>query len=306
MCAHSQAASIKEKARILHPARDAAKRFIVEFSFFCDESYDPPKTKRLKGSPPLEPKCYVVGGFIGDQRTWEKVEGRWDRKNKRVGVPRYHAAHLNAATWEFDGWGKTRRLRYSKGMLRILKDQKKKLHGISCGLYVDDYRRIISADGQRKMGHPYLVCFKECIATIAQHMEYGGFAPEDTFSVVLDQNEHQIEAVDFFYKLKKSNFPYRHRLETCTPGLATKYIGLQAADFVAYETFRLMQSIRNEIAQIRHALNVMFNTTGFMGHLYGEDALKKIAPLVDAAKCKANGYVGIPQYEWEPIDITSI
>jgi hypothetical protein len=241
----------------------------------------------------------VVGGFIGDQRTWEKVEKRWRNKNKRVGVSRYHAAHLNAATYEFDCWGKTRRLRYSKGMLKILKDQKRKLHGMSCGLFVDEYRRIISAEGQKKMGHPYLVCFKACVATIAQHMDHGGFAADDTFSVVLDRNEFEVDAVRILYAIKDDPaFPHRHRLETCTPGESEKFIGLQPADFVAYETFRLMQGTRNGITEIRHALNGMLGTTGFMSHLYGKEALEAIKPLADAATCKADYYIAIPYYGW--------
>ncbi len=289
---------IEQRAGLLHPARKPSQRFIVELRFFCDESYDPPKAKSIKGAPPLEPKCYVVGGFISDQRTWEKVERRWVSKNKRVHVARFHAAHLNAATWEYDGWKKGRRLRYSKDMLRILKDQKRRLHGISCGMFVDAYRRIISPEGQVKMGHPYLVCFKTCIATIALHMDHGGFAPDDTFSVVLDRNDLDIEAVRLFYAMKDDpNFIHRHRLETCTPGDSEKYIGLQPADFLAYETFRLMQGKRNGATQIREALNTMFGTTGFWGKQFGDETLEAAKPGIEAMNCLPGGAVIIPNYD---------
>jgi hypothetical protein len=180
----------------------------VNFWFFCDESFDPPKTKAPKGSPPLEPTCYVVGGFISDYKSWEKIGRRWQRKNERVGVARFHAAHLNAATWEFDGWRKWRRLRYSRGILRILKQQGRRLHGMACGMWFDSYRKAMSPEGQIKLGHPYLVCFKTIVVAIAQHMEFGGYAPEDTFSVVLDQNKLQDDAIDGFYAIKHdAGFP---------------------------------------------------------------------------------------------------
>jgi hypothetical protein len=275
----------------------------VEFRFFSDESYDPPKTKRIKGAPPSEPMCYIVGGFIADQRTWEKIEKGWVNKNKRVGVPRYHAAHLNAGTWEFDGWSKGRRLRYSKDLLRILKRQKARLHGLSCGIFVDAYRRIISSEGQEKMGHPYLVCLKTCIATLALHMEYGGFAPEDTFSVVIDRSPLETDAVRTFYAMKDDpNFAYRHRLEACIFGASETLAGLQVADFIAYESFRLMQGKRNGVAEMRRALNGMLDSTGFLGYMFDDETLERNKDGVEATPCKPGGCVILPTYEWERRD----
>jgi hypothetical protein len=184
-------------------------------------------------------------------------------------------------------------------MLQILKDQKRRLHGLSCGVFVDAYRRIISREGQIKMGHPYLVCFKTCIATIAQHMDFGGFQPEDKFSVVIDQNELDIAAMTAFYQMKDNpKFRHSHRLQDCIPGSAESFVGLQAADFIAYETFRLMQGKRVGIMQIRHALNTMFSTTGFLGNQFSDDVFERIKDDVDAMVCEPNGFVIVPPYEW--------
>jgi len=292
--------SIREWAGIVHSSPRPAKRFIVEFRFYCDESYDSPKAKAAKGSAPLEPKCYIVGGFIGNQPTWEKVERRWADKNRRVHVPRYHASHLNAGTWEFDGWSKSRRLKYSKGILRILKQEGQRLHGMACGIHVDAYRRVISPDGQVKMGHPYLVCFNTLVAAIATHLEYGGFAPEDTFSVILDRNPCDMEAVAAFYSMKDDpGFPFRHRLEGCMPRDSEKAIGLQAADYVAYETFRLMQDKRKGVTEMRHVLNTMLGTTGFYACMFDEKTLENNKKSVEAATSNPGRCVIIPAYEWD-------
>lgn len=167
---------IREMAGVLHPSRKPSRRFIVVFKFYCDERYDPPRVRASKGAHALESKKLCGGRFFADQKTWERVERRWDSKNERVNVPRFHAAHLNTTTWAYDGWSDSRKIRYSRVMLRILKQQNRKLHGISCGVNVEDYRRIISPAGQVKMGHPDLVCFKSVIVTIAGQMDYVGFA----------------------------------------------------------------------------------------------------------------------------------
>jgi hypothetical protein len=286
---------IREFAGVVHSARDPRRRYLLIFKFFCDESYDSPKEKRPKGAAPLEPKSYVVGGFFGDQRTWEKVERRWKSRNDRKGIARFHAAHLNAGTWEYDGWTKRQRKNYSRGMLQVLKDQRKHLHGVSCGLFVDEYRRIISPEGQIKMGHPYLVCFKTVVAVIAKEMDEAGYPPEDRFAVILDRGDFEMDAVRTFYSMKDSpRFKYRHRLESCTPGATETFIGLQPADFVAYETFRLMNGRRKGNTEMRKALAAMLGTTGFLGYQFGEKSLKGIKDDVEVMDCVPGGFVVFP------------
>jgi hypothetical protein len=290
---------VKELAGAIHSCRVPSRRFIVVFRFYCDESHDNPKVKKS------EPKSYVVGGLFGDERTFdEKVEPRWLAKNRRAKVARYHAAHLNARTWEYEGWKPEQALRYSKRILAVLKDQNHKLHGFGCGMHVDEYRRIINQDGQRKMGHPYLVCFKSVIAMVAQQMDYARYRREDTFAVILDQNKDRVdgrrldaEAVRIFYEMKDNpKCSYRHRLESCTPEDSEKLICLQPADFVAYELFRLMHGKRNGAQEMRAALDSMLGSTGFMFEMFGEESLMRLKGDIEKTVCGPNELVVIPKY----------
>jgi hypothetical protein len=268
----------------------------VVFRFYCDESHDSPKSKGT------EPKSYVVGGFFGDQQTFEKVERRWSAKNRRAKVERYHAATLNARTCEYKGWLPEQALRYSKRILQVLKDQRRKLHGFGCGIHVDDYRRIISPIGQQKMGHPYLVCFKTVVAMVAAEMDRARFRSEDTFAVILDQNKDEVngrrldaEASRIFYEMKDNPaFQHRHRLETCTPACSEKVICLQPADFVAYELFRLMHGKRNDTGTIRASLNSVLGTTRFMFEMFADETLTRLKDSIENAACGMNNLVVIP------------
>jgi len=236
-----------------------------------------------------------VGGFISDPEAWAKIEAPWKRKNRLEGVDRYHAAHLNAATYEYDGWSATRRKRYNQEMLTILKNRGRRLQGMSCGMHVDAYRKVISREGQAKMGHPYLVCFKTLLATVAKQMDEGGFAPEDQVAVIVDRGDWELDAVRVFYGMKDDiGFLYRHRLATCTPGGAETFIGLQPADFVAYETFRLMHDKRQGPKQMRAALRNMLGTTRFFGYLLDEAVFESMKDGVDAAQCIPDGLVIVP------------
>jgi hypothetical protein len=287
---------IAQLGRIVHHAAHANRRHLLLFRLYCDESHDSPKQKGI------EPRSYVVGGFFGTEPNWTNVERRWSNKNQRVHVARYHASHLNAGTYEYNGWNKQRRLRYSKDMLQILKDQRRKLHGFGYGLYVDEYRQIVSPSGQKKMGHPYLICFKSMIASVARQMDDGHFPLEDTFAVILDQKKDEVdgrrldaEATRIFYGMKDNpKFAYRHRLETCTPADSNKVVCLQTADFVAYEICRLMHGERSGTDKVRDALNSMLGTTNFMCEMFNAIALERIRDGVEATQCEDNGLVVVP------------
>jgi hypothetical protein len=288
---------IREIAGALHQAKVPSEKIMAIFKFFCDESHDSTNQKRKPGDPPFEPKSYIVSGFLADETVWNKVEREWKRRNDLEGVPRFHAAHLNAGTWEYDGWTKRRRVTYSKDILKVLKAQRKKLHGFSVGMFVDDYRRIISPTGQVKMGHPYLACFKSAIAAVAEQMDYARYPPTDRFAAIIDRGEMESEAVRTFYQMKDNpKFKHGHRLATCTSGSAEDFIGLQPADFVAYETFRLMHDKRNGATQMRAALSNMLGTTGFLGYVFAEKSLNRIKDDVDAMPSEPNGFVVIPPY----------
>ncbi|MGC2163596.1 MAG: DUF3800 domain-containing protein [Silvibacterium sp.] len=268
------------------------------FRFFCDESHDSTNQKRRPGDPPFEPRSFVVGGMFGDQDSWSKVERSWARKNRTEGIARFHAAHLNAGTWEFDGWSKARRVAYSKEMLRILKRPGKRLHGISIGLFVDEYRKVISPEGQVKLGHPYLVCFKTAMTTLASQMDYGEFHLDDQVAVIIDQSEFESEALRLFYSMKDDpNFKHRHRLASCAAGSAEESIGLQVADFVAYEAFRLMHGKRTQADfDMRPPMRAVLGTIGFLGLAFGTETFTRIKDDVDRRPSVPNGFFIVPPY----------
>jgi hypothetical protein len=245
---------------------------VAVFRFFCDESYDSdPKTGTGMpfytpgiAKPSYVPRIFVVAGFFCNELQWNDVEARWRTENIRAGVKRYHGAHVNARTGEFDGWSKEQQIEYSKNLTAILLDQGRCLHAISCAMWSSDYYRIIDEEGRRKLGIPYIACFKSCIALIAQEMEIRGFPSEDKFAVILDPNEWEDQAIEVFYKMKDTaEWPYRHRLATCAPGSTEGFVPLESADLIAYETFRLIYYGATG-DKIRKVLRSMFSTMDFL------------------------------------------
>jgi hypothetical protein len=119
-----------------------------------------------------------------------------------------------------------------------------------------------------------------------------GFPPEDQFTVILDRNDLQAEAVRIFYDLKDDpGFKYRARLAGCMPAATEDLTALQPADFIAYETFRLLHDKRYGGEKIRYVLQSMFDTNGFTGYYFGADTFTRMKEPMESAACRPNGFV---------------
>ena len=137
--------------------------------FFADESYDSDPqcgtgmafydANRKKSV--FIPRTYVVAGFLSDEGIWEKVEERWKAENARAGVKHYHATEVNAYAGEFQDWSKKQSVQYSKNLVAILKEQGRRLHAISCALWANDYYKLISVEGRRKIRLPLHRVFQD-------------------------------------------------------------------------------------------------------------------------------------------------
>jgi hypothetical protein len=257
--------------------------------FYCDESADAPQHK---------PKNYCVAGLLGEERTFAKLERAWVRINTKVGVKRYHASPLNARDGEFSGWTSERSIEYSKRLLDVLKKRGPGLQVTSMGIHADAYRNIFSEGAQDRFGHPYIACFKGCLAMIALQMSN---LPADwKFSVIFERNKELNEAiVRSFYLLKEMDSDIGPRMGTCTPGQWDENIALQAADLVAYESMRLLKNKRKDQVKMRHAFKSLTGVSGFRGYYLDKDMLENMREAAEAATCLPGGWFPISR-QWYP------
>ncbi len=256
---------------------------MVMLWLYCDESYD---------SKAKNPKTFVIAGFMAEEAIWNKIEHSFERKNERVGVQRFHASHLNARDYEFKGWTAQRSKRYVKDLLAILARSRKQLIAVAFSLFADEYRRIIPQEGREKFGEPYVVCFKMLVANIAKLMDDRGFPSDYRFSIILDRNKFNSQAVKTFFAMKEHpDNKRRHRFGTCAPGCWEEFTALQPADLIAYETFRLLQNKRQGVERVRKAIEKMVPYNSFSSKFIGAPFFEEIKPILEASKCGPNGFL---------------
>lgn len=282
---------LREIARIIHPYPES-QRHILVFSIHCDLSYDGNPQGNVKGKPHV-PITYVFAGFFSEASVWERIECRWTAINKAYGVRRFHAAHLNRKTHEYAGWSDATKISYSREMLAVINEQGSKMYAVSCGMLADDYRSVISVEGRRKMGSPYLACFNSCIALVAKMMD--GFPENDRIAVLIDPDDGYLEAIASFYKMKGNpRFQYRSRLATCTPVFMEEVVCMQTADLVAYEVFKRLHGTRSSLTAIRSPLQSLMTHNIVSERYFSALSLNKLKEQIESTPAGDGELVIIP------------
>jgi hypothetical protein len=261
-------------------------------------SYDGNPEDNAKGKP-HQPSTYVFGGFFSSPITWGIIEKKWDAINKEYSVLRFHGAHLNSKTYEYQGWDDSKKIAYSKALLDAVHEQGNRMYGVTCGIFADEYRTIISDEGRRKMGSPYLACFNSCVARVARMMDEpgpGNIRPEDKFAVLIDQDDECFEAVRSFYRIKDNEAcPYRHRLATCAPLKMEECVGMQPADLIAYEAFKRLHAQRKTKGEIRHVLKSLMAANVVNECYLGSATLGKMKDQIESTPSGEGQLIIIPQ-----------
>jgi hypothetical protein len=234
------------------------------FHFYCDESYDTDSvTKELN--------CLTISGFLSDEETWSEVEEAWTRVNRRYGVSCFHASDANGRRGEYQGWDENKRNVYMAELLHVINAQGKRMVAYNCGIRARQYRRILSEDARKRMGEPWMVCFKACVAMIAKHMET--LPDDDRVQVCVERGSgFDTRAVRRLDWMKHHvQFAYGFRLTSCRYANPEQVVPLQVADLMAYEYFRRLKD-SGSIREMRRPLKLIrqYNhyEEGYMGRKY--------------------------------------
>lgn len=253
------------------------------FRFCCDESHEGRQCS----------ECCTISGFFSDHLTWKEVEERFAEINHRYHVQRFHAQPLNRRSGEYTGWSKNAADSYSAELLQVVNEQGKRMRAYNCGMRCDEYKTVVSESGRGKLGHPWMVCFNSCVAMIAKDMET--LPAGDVFEVIVECGSGFDEkAVETFERLKVNpRFPYRHRLEFCTPMTPGQCVGLQVADLMAYEYFKRLNSRSND-SRMRPPYDLIRRNNAFEEGFFGSRTLTALSEGIENAVCGSGELIVIP------------
>jgi hypothetical protein len=252
---NSRPISTDQLAWLVTP-RTSLEKLIVFLAAYLDESSDAKKETFIG-----------VGGLLASQAHWLRFEHLWgpvDKALRERGAV-YHTTDLESTGGDFKGWDHQECKGYIRKMVESIVDPY--LLGCNSSVDVQAFRRIFPHDKDDAM---YFLCFQSCIVQMAEWGEELG----EPVAFVFDDRPDLIARASRLYTRMKSEVDWdnRSRLGTLSFSSRSLYLGLQAADLIAYEAYKLLD-YSPKSGRIRGSIQSISKTGRLQGRYWDEERL---------------------------------
>jgi hypothetical protein len=188
----------------------------------------------------------VVGGWIASDLEWDRLEASWqkriDHENSRSTpeqkITRFHATEMNCKTGEFKHWDRRRCAQLSGKLINIL--ARRKMGAVATGCNMEAIQQVWPNGEEKTLKRrTYVLCMKQMMVDIAHIMEE--FFPGDRVLLVHDHGSWDDAALEGYnLMIDEPEWKRGHVFEgiVSQSGKDPSAVGLQAADMIAYETFK--------------------------------------------------------------------
>jgi hypothetical protein len=196
-------------------------------------------------------ELFVVGGCIATADQWCAFYPRWQKALDDNGLTHFHAADCAGGHGEFEEWKPLRRAKFHSHMAAIVRESVHRMVGRA--VIVEDYRRILAEEPDfLKQGHQELEMtgkLRELHFVLRTSIEYAALKAdipdgEQTAVIFEDGTKHLTAALDYCRALKEKAGWAKGKFSTVGSAAKLDLLPLQAADCVAYETFRRLTEIK--------------------------------------------------------------
>lgn len=217
---------IGEMCEIVFPPDETGYLAVIRGYF--DESY---KDRRV----------YTIGGYVGRDRDWRPVAHNWRNRRLRDGIQCFHAADCEDGREEFEKLKKEERIALKIDLIHAVLAEKS-LGGFGSAVIIEDFYKVRESSDRAKevLGpSPYFLCFQTILGDICAELDEQGFSPALSLACIFEeQEEFSGRAKKLYDDFKRVNPSFRPRLGTLTYASKGKFVPLEIADNLAYETMK--------------------------------------------------------------------
>jgi hypothetical protein len=195
---------------------------------YFDESY---KDKRV----------YAIGGYVARDRDWKSACRYWRNRRLKDHIQCFHATDCESGYGEFESLSKETRTQLKTDLIQIVDDHEN-LGGFGSAVIIDDFVKVReSSDRAKKVlgPSPYFLCFQTLLSSVSGEIEKQAARPGIRVAYIFeDQEEFSGRAKGLYNQFKKINPTYSERLGTLVYASKHRFVQLEMADNLAYETMK--------------------------------------------------------------------
>jgi hypothetical protein len=184
--------------------------------------------------------AYAVAGLIGSEEQWLGLELLWEDRTADL----KNAFHMNECETfhgEFEGWDVSKKQSLITDLTGIIRDSK--LYGFGSSVDIPTFHSVFPDEPKDAL---YFLCFRHVIC----QMSFWGTEAGQRVAFVFDrQQEFAQRAHRLFDRLRKSPAKFGASLGSLAFEDRRKFVALQAADLVAYETFKIQHHTEHDTAR---------------------------------------------------------
>jgi hypothetical protein len=181
---------------------------------------------------------FVLAGYLAPVREWDRFVKKWQSVLCKYGIDVFHASDCNSNRGEFERFKGNKELRddFVKELLATISTRRRIL-ALNLGVVVTDFPDTAHRQVRAGAGHAYYVCMKGMMAAI--HLVMNQFSPHEKVSLIFDrQDQFRRTALERFNEIVGENWDGKDRFANIIFGSAKDYIPLQAADALAFDSYR--------------------------------------------------------------------
>jgi hypothetical protein len=268
---------------------------------FGDESHDARRRRVLS-----------LAGLLAPREAWARFWISWGEVIELAGITTFHAADCENTRGEFARWTRTQVEGLQRTLIQLITDPAYGILGYSCSLDLGHYNRlrprlrafrrfptVIAKLGiSGSLEDPYFILFQHLVERVAKEQYVTELPADERVGFAFDRHHLEARAKTVYHAMQHFKPEYGHRLGGATFDDKVKVKPLQAADMLAYETFRraddLRSGIKGERWQFTELVKIVreghYFDAAYLDHLV-EMNENKVAALV------ASGRASFPKQE---------
>jgi len=242
----------------------------------------------------------AIGGCVARAEQWSAFAPAWRRVLDDFDVSFFHSTDLANSQEQFNGWDDSKKRSFIAELARVMGGYAKT--AIVGLIVLNDYS--IVPEWARKtaaFGNEYNFCFQMCVGLTMNWID--GLNPPmpngDQVAFTFDQRPKG-EAItrDAYFYIKKSRDP-NDRMGTLAFADKKRVLPLQAADFVAYESYKHIDNQERKSGRPpRGSLIVLVeNLWQFEAHVFRSEHLKELLDFYQRHGKNLDGKV--PWWPWK-------